>query len=360
MSFESEKKLKSTQASYFLDEDSITLYDILLTLARNLKVIVLLPTITCFLTIIYVLFFAKPIYTSTAKIMSSVSGGKISQAAGLAAQFGINISTGQTETKWVYPEIIRSRTLARLMLKRKFDTKEYGMQKSLLQILTYGNVIPKVGIDTLEIKAINKFIDMIDVSEDIKTGIYTLSIRASEPSFSSEVNRALLEELEAHQQKYNKAKTSKTRQFIEERILTTEKDLQEAENNLRKFMDTNRRIENSPALLLEQQRLQREVTVLIGVFTTLKQQLETTKIEEVKELDYVVIVDPPEVPLSKSNTKKRHLVIYAGLFGIGIGMVFAFIREYFINSNKVEKNKINEIRSLVIKNVSELISRKKA
>ena len=39
-------------------------------------------------------------------------------------------------------------------------------------------------------------------------------------------------------------------------------------------MDTNRRIENSPALLLEQQRLQREVTVLIGVFTTLKQQLE--------------------------------------------------------------------------------------
>ena len=45
-------------------------------------------------------------------------------------------------------------------------------------------------------------------------------------------------------------------------------------------MDRNRRIENSPSLQLEQQRLGREVTVLTGVFTTLKQQLETTKIEE--------------------------------------------------------------------------------
>ena len=46
-----------------------------------------------------------------------------------------------------------------------------------------------------------------------------------------------------------------------------------------------------------------------GVFTTLKQQLETTKIEEVKESDYVVILDPPEVPLISSAPKKKKSVI---------------------------------------------------
>ena len=40
-----------------------------------------------------------------------------------------------------------------------------------------------------------------------------------------------------------------------------------AEENLKVFMDRNRRIENSPALQLQQQRLAREVTVLTGVFT---------------------------------------------------------------------------------------------
>ena len=58
-------------------------------------------------------------------------------------------------------------------------------------------------------------------------------------------------------------------------------------------MDRNRRIENSPALQLEQQRLGRG-NGLTGVFTTLKQQLETTKIEEVKESNYVIVLDPPE------------------------------------------------------------------
>jgi len=99
------------QQPYYFEEDTISLTDIMLTLARHLKVIIITPTILCTLTIIYVLFFAKPVYTSTAKIMSSSSGGGVSQAAGLAAQFGIAIPTGQSEPKWVYPEIIKSRIL---------------------------------------------------------------------------------------------------------------------------------------------------------------------------------------------------------------------------------------------------------
>jgi len=343
------------QQPYYFEEDSISLTDIMLTLARQLKVIIITPTILCALTIIYVLFFTKPVYTSTAKIMSSSSAGSMSQTSGLAAQFGIAMPTGQSEPKWVYPEIIKSRTLARVMLKRKFDTNEFGPQKNLLQILTYGNDDPQVGLDTLEIMAVNSFLEMINISEDVKTAILTLSINASEPIFAAEVNQVLIEELDTHQRKYNKAKTKDTKQFIEERIIDTEKELMAAEENLKVFMDRNRRIEYSPALQLEQQRYGREVAVLTGVFTTLKQQLETTKIEEVKESDYVIILDAPEAPLKKSKPKKRKMVIFAGIFGIGLGMVFAFVREFAANSEKEEKDKMSEVKALVLKNIFELI-----
>jgi len=343
------------QPPYYFEEDTISLTDIMLTLARQLKVIIITPSILCILTLIYVLFFAQPVFTSTAKIMSSSSGGSMSQAAGLAAQFGINIPTGQSEPKWVYPEIIKSRTLARNMLKRKFDTQEFGHQKPLLQILTYGNDEPEKGIDTLEIMAVERFLEMIDISEDIKTAILTISIHASESKLAAEINQVLIEELDSHQRVYNKAKTSDSKQFIEERIIDTEKELVEAEDNLKVFMDRNRRIENSPALQLEQQRLSREVTVLIGVFTTLKQQLETTKIEEVKELDYVIVLDPPEVPLVRSKPNKKLMVILAGILGLGLGMVLAFVREFASNSEKEEKDKMSEAKSLVLKNLSDLI-----
>tara|TARA_X000000368_G_scaffold415073_1_gene406147 strand:- start:1056 stop:2138 length:1083 start_codon:yes stop_codon:yes gene_type:complete len=339
----------------FFQEESMSLADIMVKLARQIKLIFIIPTIICSLTIIYVQFFAIPVYTSTSKIMSSSSGGTSSQASGLALQFGINIPGIQSEPIWVYPEIMKSRTLARTVLKRKFDTNEFGKQKSLLQILTYGNDKPLYGVDTLEIKAVENFLEMIEISEDTKTAIFTLNINASEPNLASELNMALIQELDMHQRNYNKTKATDTKTFIEERIITTEKELMATEENLKVFRDRNRRIENSPSLQLEEQRLRREVTVLTGVFTTLKQQFETTKIEEYKDSDYVIVIDPPEVPLYPSSPKKRQSVILAGIIGIGFGVILGLFRESLNSNSKKEKNKMSEAKYLIFKNISDLI-----
>ena len=351
----SEKQNPNHLKHYYFEEDTISLTDILLAIARHFKVIIITPTVLCVLMIVNILFFVIPTYTSTAKIMSSSGGTGVSQAAGFAAQFGINIPTGQSETKWVYPEIIKSRSLARVLLKRKFDTQEFGLQKSLLKILTSGDGKPEVKVDKFEVIAVDALLSMIDVSEDITTGIFTLKVHANEPKLAAQVNQALIEELDAHQRKYNQTKTIDTKIFIEERIVNTENELMSAEEDLKIFLDRNRRIENSPALQLEQQRLSREVTVLTGVFTTLKQQLEKTKIEEVKESNYVVILDPPEVPHIISKPNKRRMVILAGILGIALGLFIAFIKEFFTNSEKEILDKIFEAKTLIIKNIFELI-----
>ena len=127
------------------------------------------------------------------------------------------------------------------------------------------------------------------------------------------------------------------------RILDTEKELQKAENNLKDFLDRNRRIENSPALMLEQERLSREASVLTGVYTTLKQKLETTKIEAVGESDYVIVIDPPYTPLFPTKPKKRLTVILYGIFGLAIGLVIAFIDQYFKDMGRAQKRKITKI-----------------
>ena len=340
---------------YYLEEDSILFTDILLTLARHIKIILIIPAILCIFTIINMQFFAKSVYTSTSKIMSSSGGGNVSQGAGLAAQFGINVPMGQSGFKWSYIEIIKSRTLSRAILKRKFDSENFGPQKTLLQILTYGNNKPPIGLDRLEILAVDNLLNMIKVSEDKSTGILTVNVNASDPKLVAEINKVIIEELDVYLLEYNRTKTGETRQFIEERIVDTEKELMAVEESLKNFMDRNRRIENSPALKLEEKKLFREVTVLTGVFTTLKQQLETVKIEGVKESEYVVILDPPEVPLMCSSApKKKIIVIFVGLFGIFLGIGIAFIREYVKNRGEEEKEKIVQAQSLLIKNFTQM------
>ena len=106
---------------------------------------------------------------------------------------------------------------------------------------------------------------------------------------------------------------------------------------------------------MQQQRLVRDVAVLTGVFTTLKQQLETVKIESVKESDYVVVIDPPEVPISRSGPNRKALVIFAGLAGILMGISIGFFKEYFNNSDGEDQKKLLNANSLLWKNIYQML-----
>jgi len=293
------------------------------------------------------------VYVSSAKIMSSGGGSSTSQLQGLAAQFGVSVPGGSGSAQWVYPEILKSRTLAKSVLKRKFDTNKYGPQKSLLQILTYGNEEPTVSIDTLEIHGANAFIGMIEIQSE--GSFYELSISTFEPQFAADLCAALIEELDKHQRGYKTEKVKETRQFIEGRIVEVQKELEGAEEDLKVFRDRNRQIGQSPALLLEQQRLTRETSVLTGVFTTLKQQLEMTKIEEVKESALVQVLDPPEAPLYRDKPKRKLAVLLSLILGFGLAVAIAFIKEYANNSDDEEKGKLREITELTKSNISDLI-----
>ena len=52
-------------------------------------------------------------------------------------------------------------------------------------------------------------------------------------------------------------------------------------------------------------------------------------------------------------------VILAGFLGVGLGIIFAFIREFASNSDIEEKDKLSEAKSLIFKNLSERLSLKK-
>ena len=116
------------------EEEIYSPIDILIFLARQIKIILITPTIFCTFTIIYVLFFAKPVYTSNSKIMILNASG-MSQTAALAAQFGVTFPDSKAGPNWAISEIIYSRTLARVILEQKYDTEEFGPQKTLLQIM---------------------------------------------------------------------------------------------------------------------------------------------------------------------------------------------------------------------------------
>ena len=335
-------------------DKTMSLVEIIISIIENVKFIIIITTFFALISIIYI-FTTNPVYTSTSKIMSSSGGSDIFQNSSIVTQLGFNLPSNNSEPNWVYKEIIKSRTLALKVLTKKFDSHKFGKQKTLLSILTHGNEKPEFGIDTLNYIGTISFLNLIDVSEDRKTGIVTLSVSSNEPQLAAKINETIIRELDKHQQQYNKSKTSETRIFIQERILSIEKELKFAEENLKDFRERNRRIGNSPALQLEQERLSREVVVLTGVYTTLKQQLETTKIEEVKDSDYVIVFDKPDIPLLKSNPRTLNILILSIASGLLFSIFMSIVKDFILNNQKENIKELHNAKIKLYKNIKGII-----
>ena len=146
---------------------------------------------------------------------------------------------------------------------------------------------------------------------------------------------ALINELDIHQKGFNLRQAAKKRIFIEERIREVKLDLEKSEESLKAWRQRNRNIGDSPALLLEQERLMREAEVQKQLFITLKQEFEVAQIEEVEDSDILHVLDHPEVPIRRTKPNRKLLVLMAGFLGTGFGFFGALIKDY-VDENELE------------------------
>jgi uncharacterized protein involved in exopolysaccharide biosynthesis len=341
------------------EEDTISLSDILLTMAEQLKVIVLVPFIAVFLTFTYVQFIQQPQYISWATVLLPSGGGgnNLGGLAGLASQFGVNVPTGASvdlSNPSLFPELLRSRTFAEKILDKKFYTKEFGKELSLLAILTHGDEPPKVGRDTLVTSALGSLGEMLEFDKDLTGSFSVIKVTANEPIFAKELAEVTLAELEDLNRFYKSQAINEKTIFISNRIASVENDLKLSETILREFNERNRQI-SSPALQLEHGRLDRDVEIQKGIYLTLKQQLELAKIEEINEGSIVQVLDKPQVPLGPSNIKLKFNVFLAGILGIGLGIMIGFVRAYTHNSDMDERKKLRRVKHFFKKKTKDII-----
>jgi uncharacterized protein involved in exopolysaccharide biosynthesis len=340
------------------EEDTISLSDILLTLAEQLKVIVLTTFICVFLTFTYVQFIQQPQYVSWATVLLPENKmGSLGGLAGLASQFGVNVPMGATadlSSPSLYPELLRSRTFAEKILSKEFYLEKYGKKLSLLAILTYGNEPPKSSQEKLISHAVNKLNgEFLDFEQDPKSSFSVIKVTAEEPVFAKELADVVLAELEALNRYFKSQTVSEKNIFIENRIASVEGDLEESEQALKNFNEQNRQI-SSPALQLEQERLERDVEVQKGIYLTLKQQFELAKIEEVQETSVVQVLDRPTVAFNPSNKNLVLSVILSFIIGGGIGVMIGFIRSYLDNNDMDERKKLRRTKHFLNKKIKDL------
>lgn|SRR5574341_152452 len=372
----SQKREKSNFLSY------------LLVIAKNRKFIISSFFVVTFTVAILSLFLSNW-YTAKTTILPPEKEGflvGVSGAGGLSSILGDLALPIMATPSDVLASILNSRRVGEAVIEAQNLQQYYGLktkEKTLKEVWSHLKVwVGEEGIVNLTYEDKNR-----DKAAAIANGFIDKL---------DEVNR---------QTQISKAKNK--RLFLEDRLAQTETDLKVAEENLKKFKETNkvaaldeqtkstiesgadlkanldsievelyvasktmpssaftrelrlrkeelsRKLKMSDSSLVQMAAvsldfamLYREVTIQSRVFDLLTQELEKAKIEEAKDTPSLQILDQAVPPEKKSRPKRTYLVVFAGILTLLSSIFWVFIKEFLANFKLQNPQEFNKLQTV--------------
>jgi len=327
--------------------------------ANHIRLLIIVPFIFSLLSLFSVLLIIRPVFTSTAKVLPIGDGGNsISEMAGMASQLGLSMPMNfGNEIPWdeMFPEIIKSENLAHSILNQNFSSNKYGNKQLLSSIIEQEYKLKNKSIMFLKNMITHEFNEMIRVSKSRLSPIVTIELDFFEPQLAANVLSKIIEVAGKTQVKIKLKQISEKRKFIEERISEVMGALKNAEIKLKEFKESNRRVERSPSLRLQESRLEREVSLQTTLYMSLKSQFENVKIEEVEESAMIEVIDGPIVPFKLTRPKKTLTVIFTFIFSF-LSLFFIFyLKDYSISGSNKNSFEQKEAKTKLLNNIKSLI-----
>jgi uncharacterized protein involved in exopolysaccharide biosynthesis len=261
-------------------------------------------------------------FKSTAVLLPQTEKGKLSGGTSdltdLASIAGIN-TLGEGSIVKLYPAIIKSESVLKNVLYAKYKTMKLKDSVNLIKFLGIEAKTPALIYEN----ALNALRDALEVTIENRTYIVTISTETREPQLSSDIVNRVVFELDRFIRTKRTANASEQRKWIEIRLDEVKHDLEKSENTLKEFRERNRIVVSSPQLLLEQERLLREVQINSIMYIELKKQFEIVKIEEIKNLRIINILDDARPAVKKDKPKRSNVVGIT--FAVSLLMVLLYI-----------------------------------
>lgn len=298
---------------------SITVVSLLSVLLRYRALIIVLALLGGFYAG-YESLTSPRVYTTTASFMAQGARGQ-SQLSQLAQQFGIGGGT-EGQTSAFYRDLLESRSLLAAVGERDYRLwtptgVRTGNIIKVYQIRAKNPTVQKV-------KMVDALKGQVEETANQRTGVITVKVHAITADLAVQIARNLLDEVNKFNLNWRQQQAGAERTFVEKRLAEAQGELRQAEENLQSFLIENREFRSSPTLQLEFDRLNRTVTMRQGLYNGLAQAYETAKIEEVRDLPLITIIEPPETPIAPDKHGGLRRTLIGILVGIAIGIFLAF------------------------------------
>ena len=295
------------------DEGAISILDLVLIVAQNIKLLIVGPLAIGILALI-ISFFITPTFTAITTIQPPPQGGQTSTSAAILESLGGlggGMGPGLKDTSQLYIAYMQSATfedslIEKFKLQEKFHTKYKVSARKALE-------------------------GKVKILSDKKTGMISIAVDDEDPQFAANLANAYVSELRIFTGKLALQEAQDRKEFLEAQI---------KELSSRQFRD-----------IFTQQAM------LAGTI----RQYEAARVDEEKVGPTFTQVDVAYAPELKSKPKRAQIAMIATLACEFLLLIFIFVRHAWANlrANPESEGKLKNIHSILnsqLKGVWQLVS----
>lgn len=339
------------------DEIEISLSDIIQFFRSNIRRIAFWGIAFGIIGTVYA-FTAQKEFESKAVVLPEIASsgtlGKIGGLGALAGLAGIDISQmNSTEAirPDLYPNVTQSLPFVLFLLKQPVyisETKKTQTLQAYFESLNTGfldkffdseeKVKPKldpqqfskaVELNMKQENLIKELQKRIITTFDRKTGIITINVKMPDPVVAATVARLSVEYLKEYVTTYRTDKTRKQLKFLEKQVSEAKGRVQSTEATLASYRDRNSFLVMNTAKVTEQ-RIQSEFMLAQNVYNGLVQQYEQMKIKVEEETPVFKMLEPPKIPLKKSEPKRVIVILIFTVIGIILSIITKLFKQFVL------------------------------
>lgn len=290
------------------------------------KLLIFLSVLFCSSIALFYAFTEEEVFTTSTIFITKTKNNTKSNLTNLASLAGLSISSSvDTDPSDYLDKVIQDQYFLSNILNRKWFYKNdsllldkiWGLKKDTSKENW------EYKYEKLKLNYIRKN-GILNIIKDKKTGILTLTVNMPDPKLAYEMNVFTLNNLSNYIRNSIQSQIKEKRYFIEKRIQEVKCNLEASENALALFKERNI-MSTSPKVVLEEIRLNRNVTLNQELYIQLQKQYELALIEEKDDQALIQIIKNPEIPLQRSKPDRKKILLIGTILGLMAGGVFVYI-----------------------------------
>ncbi len=259
-------------------------------------------------------------FTSAASFVAQGASASALPSALLGIAASVGLGTTRDYSPQFYADLLTSDPVLKSALRRQYVVRgeDRGLGHAYSEIEGFIAKDSALALDA----AMRHLRQRISARADVRTNVVYVSVTARYPTLSRDLVQALLDALDSINISFRQEQSRELRQFFEGRVANAQRELDSAETNLRRFLERNRVVANSPLLMFEQARVTRTADLKRAVYTTVVQQYEEAKMQEARNVPVLTVLSQPIIPVRKSGPPRRFIVVVGAIVGLLLALAW--------------------------------------